>query len=137
MIITKKENGSIALIAWNEIMEKGEGFEKELLIKLPVTSDAYFLKRQTVNENYANPWKTWKDMGRPRFPDKQSIETLREASITKLMTTKINKEEDGYLKLPITLTKNEVTLIELSEMKDETGTYDGLDDSLITSYSSL
>lgn len=136
MIITRKENGSIALVAWNTVMEKGEGFEKDLLIQIPVSSDQYFLKRQSVDEHHANPWKVWKEMGRPRFPDKQSIETLREASIPKLMTAKINKEEEGYLKLAITLSKNEVTLIELNEMKDETETYKGIDDSLITSYTS-
>lgn len=136
MIITRKENGSIALVAWNTVMEKGEGFEKDLLIQIPVSSDQYFLKRQSVDEHHANSWKVWKEMGRPRFPDKQSIETLREASIPKLMTAKINKEEEGYLKLAITLSKNEVTLIELNEMKDETETYKGIDDSLITSYTS-
>lgn len=136
MIITRKENGSIALVAWNTVMEKGEGFEKDLLIQIPVSSDQYFLKRQSVDEHHANYWKVWKEMGRPRFPDKQSIETLREASIPKLMTAKINKEEEGYLKLAITLSKNEVTLIELNEMKDETETYKGIDDSLITSYTS-
>lgn len=136
MIITRKENGSITLVAWNEVMAKGEGFEKELVIKIPVSSGEYFMKRQSVDENHANPWKVWKELGRPRFPDKESVETLKEAAIPKLSTAKQKKEADGYLKLSITLTKNEVTLIELRAIVYETQTYEGLDDSLITSYSS-
>jgi len=34
-----------------------------------------FIKEQTISEAYGNPWKTWIQMGRPRFPDKNTVET--------------------------------------------------------------
>ncbi|WP_213031891.1 GH39 family glycosyl hydrolase, partial [Acinetobacter baumannii] len=36
VIVTCKKEGAIALIAWNLVMEKGEGFEKELSFTIPL-----------------------------------------------------------------------------------------------------
>lgn len=133
MLVTKRKDGSIALVAWNLVMEKGTGFEKEVEFELPVTHPELFIKRQTVDEEHANPWRTWQEMGRPRFPDQSSVETLRQVAKPLVRTSKI-KSDNGKATIKVTLTKNEVTLIELTPVKDETDTYIGLDDSLITSY---
>ncbi|MCL7745725.1 GH39 family glycosyl hydrolase [Halalkalibacter alkaliphilus] len=134
VIVTRKKDGSIALVAWNLVMEKGEGFEKELSITIPIRDGGVFIKRQTVNEDYANPWRVWKEMGRPRFPSREMIETLRQ-SAKPLMRTSHGESINGELTIDITLSKNELTLVELTPVKDETDSYIGLDDSLITSYS--
>ncbi|WP_078544942.1 GH39 family glycosyl hydrolase [Litchfieldia alkalitelluris] len=133
MLVTRKQNGVISLVAWNVVMEKGEGFERTIELKIPVGFKDGFVKRQTIDENHANPWKVWQQMGRPRFPDKASVETLREAAVPKITTARLEAEE-GIVTLLITLTKNEVTLIEINPIRDETESYVGLDDSLITSY---
>lgn len=134
VIVTRKKDGSIALIAWNEVMESGDKDERELILSIPVTAADLFIKRQTVDENHANPWKVWKQMGRPRFPDKQSVATLKEAAHPKVSTERL-ETVGGMCELNLTLTKNEITLIEIQAVNDETETYFGLDDSLITSYS--
>lgn len=132
-LITKRQDGTIALAAWNLVMEKGTGFEKEVEFELPLSGKEVFVKRQTVDELNANPWRTWQQMGRPRFPDKAAVETLRQAAHPLVRTTKV-KVENGKVTLRAVLTKNEITLIEFTPIKDETDTYIGLDDSLITSY---
>jgi xylan 1,4-beta-xylosidase len=132
-LITRRPDGTIALLAWNLVMDKGEGYEKEVEFELPVTYADIFVKRQTVDENNANPWKVWKQMGRPRFPDKASVKTLQQAAIPLIRTSKL-KTENGKVTFQATLKKNEVTLIEFIPVKDETDTYIGLDDRLITSY---
>lgn len=133
MLVTKKEDGSIAIIVWNLVMEKGEGFEKELEIELPVDYASAFILRKTISEEYGNPWRTWIQMGRPRFPSKESVEALKEVA-KPLVTTNRLENENGYIKLKIRLTKNEVSLFKISEIKDESHTYIGLDDSKVTSY---
>ncbi|WP_078381652.1 GH39 family glycosyl hydrolase [Sutcliffiella halmapala] len=133
VLVTKRKDGTVVLVAWNEVLEKGEGFERELRLELPVASGNVFIKRQTVDEQHANPWRVWQEMGRPRFPDKNSVETLKQAAKPKLSTWK-DTAENGIIDLTITLTKNEITLIEIIPVKDETNTYFGLDDSLINSY---
>jgi len=134
VIVTRRKDGTLALVAWNLVMEKGEGFETVLELDIPVPAGEIFMKRQTVDEEHANPWKTWQQLGRPRFPDKSTVETLKQAAVPQLRTERLSAP-NGVLSLSLKLTKNEVTLIELSPVKDETATYEGLDDSLITSYS--
>lgn len=134
VIVTRRADGSIALVAWNPVMDKGEGFLKELTLHIPVSFRDAFIKRQTVDEEHANPWNTWRQMGRPRFPDRASIETIRLAAAPLLRTCRL-RCTDGMATLHLTLTKNEVTLIELTPVHEEAQPYTGLDDGLITSYS--
>ncbi|MCX7711777.1 MAG: xylan 1,4-beta-xylosidase [Clostridia bacterium] len=132
-LATRNEDGSIALLVWNEDMEKGEGFEKELEIELPVDYASAFIQRNTISEEYGNPWKTWIQMGRPRFPSRQAVDTLKEVAKPLVKTSRL-ESENGYIKLKIKLTKNEVSLFQISEVRDESHTYIGLDDSKVTSY---
>lgn len=132
-IVTQRKDGSIALIAWNLVMEKGDDFNTEVEFSIPAPSSDLFLKRQTIDENHANPWKVWQQLGRPRFPDKQTIHTLQQTSIPFVRTSR-EQAVDGKLTVSITLTKNEVTLIEIKPINDESNSYHGLDDRLITSY---
>lgn len=134
-LVTRKEDGSIVIAAWNLVMEKGSGHEATIHYEIPVIGENVFIKRQTIDENHANPWKTWKEMGRPRFPSKDKVETLKQIA-QPFVRTSNEKSENGELILDVSLTKNEVTLIEISPITDETTSYIGLDDSLITSYSS-
>ncbi|MED3648072.1 xylan 1,4-beta-xylosidase [Halalkalibacterium halodurans] len=133
MVVTKKQDGSIQLVVWNLIMEKGEGLEQTVQIELPTQSDAVFIKRKTIDETNGNPWRVWKEMWRPRFPKKNEIDTLQEVAQPLIRT----ERRDGLsrtLKLELTLSKNEVSLVEVFPIIDETNTYPGLDDRLIPSY---
>ncbi|MBU9721777.1 MULTISPECIES: GH39 family glycosyl hydrolase [Bacillaceae] len=134
MLVTRREDGSIAIALWNLVMDKGEGFEKEFELDLPVQFKDVFLKRQTIDEDHANPWNVWKQMGRPRFPDKTQVATLKDMAQPLRRTARL-ASNNGRLKLSFTITKNEVSLVELIPVKDETSTYIGIDDSLIPSYS--
>lgn len=129
-LVVKKDDGSLALMVWNDIMEKGEGFDKELEITLPVGFKSAFIKRSIVNEDYGNPWRTWIQMGRPRFPSKEIVETLKEVA-RPLVTTSRTEVDNGSLTLKLKLGKNEVSLIQISEIQDESHTYIGLDDSKV------
>ncbi|MFS0862630.1 GH39 family glycosyl hydrolase [Fredinandcohnia sp. 179-A 10B2 NHS] len=133
ILVTRRKDGSIALVAWNEVLEKGNDHNQIVELEIPLSCKNAFVKRQIVNEQYANPWRVWQEMGRPRFIDKQAVETLRHAA-QPLLTTAQMEVENSVLKLELILSKNEVTLIEIQPRKDETDTYHGLDDSLIDSY---
>ncbi len=129
-LVVKKDDGSLALMVWNDVLEKGEGFEKELEITLPVGFKSAFIKRSLVNEDYGNPWRTWIQMGRPRFPAKETVEILKEVA-RPLVTTCRTEIENDTLTLKLKLGKNEVSLIQISEIQDESHTYIGLDDSKV------
>jgi len=72
-------------------------------------------------------------MGRPRYPTKEQIETLREVAKPKISTFRM-MAENGYITLEFTLSKNAVVLFEVSKVVDESDTYIGLDDSKIPGY---
>lgn len=130
LLVTRRNDGTIALIAWNPVNVKEPDTVKELEILIPCTQDKVFMKKQSVNENYGNPLKTWMKMGRPRYPSKDQVETLRQAAVP-YFEAECLASENGSLRLTLTLTKNELTLIELLNIQDESNTYIGLDDSLI------
>ncbi|KIP21918.1 Beta-xylosidase [Anoxybacillus ayderensis] len=133
MIVTRRNDGVVALILWNLVMEKGEGFEKEIIVDIPVPFSNIFIKRQIINEQYGNPWIVWKQMGRPRFPRNKMVETLRQIARPHTLTER-REAMDGVLRLSVMLRKNEVTLIEIEHVNDETYSYVGLDDKELTSY---
>lgn len=130
VLVTRRKDGTIALVAWNPVHVNAPDTVKEFEILIPYTKEQAFIKKQTVNENYGNPLKTWMQMGRPRFPGKDLVETLKQAAQPYFSADRI-MAEDGHLRLQLSLTKNEVTLIEIMDIKDETDTYIGLNDSLI------
>ncbi|AST58600.1 xylan 1,4-beta-xylosidase [Thermoanaerobacterium thermosaccharolyticum] len=133
MLITRRDDGSIALIAWNEIMEKTENPDKEYELEIPVGFKDVFIKKQMIDEDHGNPWGTWIHMGRPRFPSKEQIKTLRDIAKPKIKTGRATSN-DGYVNLKFRLGKNAVVLFELTEVMDESNTYIGLDDSKINGY---
>lgn len=128
-IVTKKANGGYALIAWNLSMEENDK-ERIVDIHLSVESNTYFISSKSVSEKYANPFETWKQMGRPRFPTKRQVKVLQDAAVP-LVNFEQRDITNGELILNLTLERNEVRLIEIDVVHDETATYDGLDDDLI------
>lgn len=133
VIVTRRPDGSVALAAWNLVMERGDGFETRLELDVPAPADDLFVQRETVDEQYGNPWKVWQQLGRPRFPSKSQVGRLKKAAVP-LFRSERKAAEGGRLLLDLTLTKNEVTLVEIVPVRDETATYIGLDDSKIPSY---
>jgi xylan 1,4-beta-xylosidase len=130
ILVTRRKDGSIAMVAWNPVGVKDPDSELEFEVSVPFDCEEIFMKRQVVNEKYANPLKTWMQMGRPRYPGKSMIETLRQAARPLLVTRKLDVS-GGEIKMKIVVSRNEVTLIELFAVNDETESYIGLDDRYI------
>lgn len=133
IIVTRKEDKSVVFAAWNEWFGDASDGEKEYEVAIPFENGKVFIERYTVNEEYANPWGTWKQMGRPRFPSKDQIEVLKKVAVPHVTT---NNEvcENGVVDIKFTLKKNEVSLFKIKAVEDESDTYIGLDDTKITSY---
>lgn len=134
VLVTRKADGSIALVAWHCVMESREREESHIELEIPIAASDVVIQRQSVNERDGHPFNAWKQMGRPRFPDRTLVNMLRRAAQPNV-TTSGARVRDGRLSLSLRLTKNEVTLLEIVPVKDETDTYIGLDDRMIPSYS--
>lgn len=128
VLITKKADGSLALVAWNPTLA-GEGAEGKLLkLDIPVDRSPLFVRRRRVHENAGNALKIWEDLGRPRFPSRQAVEIIRESAVPDV-TTEQMQPHNGRLALSLSLAANEVTLVEIVPVRDETADYDGLQDA--------
>jgi len=132
-VATRRADGSLALVAWNPVLEKGERAPLEIELALPWKGGRALARRSRVHEGAGNPWGLWRAMGRPRFPDAATVEFLRQAAAPRLEVGAL-EDSGGALKLRLSLERNEVTLVEIMSFVDESPSYLGLDDSLIDGY---
>jgi xylan 1,4-beta-xylosidase len=133
MLVTRRDDGSITLVAWNPVAEKGSGFKRQFDLEIPLSFNEVFIKQQTADEESGNAWNVWRTIGRPRYPDKKQLETLKQAAVPAI-TIKRQQVNNGVLDLKFSLNKNGICLVELNELIDQTSTYPGLDDSRIPGY---
>lgn len=133
ILVTKRADGSVAIVAWNEVISKEQEIEREYKLEIPIDFEDIFVKQKLIDEEHANPWRVWIEMGRPRYPSKEQIKTLKEIAKPYVSTCRMRARE-GYVTLNIKLGKNAVVLYELNKVNDETHTYIGLDDSKIPGY---
>lgn len=131
--VVQKTDGNLAFIAWNESAEKGAGHEKAVKITLPIVGKQVFLKRTVVSEQYGNAWGCWRQLGRPRFPSREQIEIIRDASMPKIETETF-KVVNNELTIEYSLTKNELSLFEFYVITEEKQIYEGWDDTKLISY---
>lgn len=131
--IVKRKDNSIALVAWNCVSEKEDVPPVEVTLELPVTDGFYFIKKSTVNEEVGNAWNAWRMMGRPRFPSAEQVTTLKGIAVPGI-TISQEQTSKGTLTVSFEMKKNEVTLVEIELVREETQPYDGLDDEKLISY---
>lgn len=117
-LATRKDDGSIAIVAWNDVLENAEETERELELEIPFDYPSAVVVSHTVNEEFGNPQTAWLRMGKPRFPSNQVVETLKESAKPLVMINRVDNT-DGHITLPILLRKNEVSLYEISKTYDD------------------
>lgn len=131
--VRRGADGSVSLVAWNPVPEPGDGDEVTLQLELPLSDGPVMVTRERVNEEHGNPWGAWQAMGRPRFPTEQQWKLLRQLAEPAREWSQCEAVA-GVVVLDLRLTRNEVTLVELRPVRDETPTYPGLDDRRIPGY---
>jgi Beta-xylosidase len=132
-LVTRREGGCLALVAWNPVMEADPRPPLVLSLELPWEDGRAIGRRSRVHEGAGNPWGLWRKLGRPRFPDRDTVEFLRAAAQPAVELVSLEPRE-GLVSLRLELERNEVTLVEIVRLVDESESYLGLDDSLIDGY---
>jgi len=131
-LVTWTEGGA-ALVAWNPVLNDSPDPQLSVEVSLPWTRGRALVRRRRVHDGAANPWGLWNQLGRPRFPDRATVDFLRLASVPQVDVWLLAPVE-GCLPLTLVLEKNEITLLEIAPFRDESPTYWGLDDGLIDGY---
>ena len=133
MIVTRRDDGTVALVAWNPVVTREAAGTKTVCLDINLKLPEVVLKRQRVNEEYGNAWSSWRALGRPRYPSQEQIETLHHAAIPGLELER-HTTKDGHLSLDLTLERNEISLVEIQPLHDDSDSYVGLDDAKIPGY---
>ncbi len=127
------EDGSITLIAWNSCPKDSDNSAVCKTVTLDWKKGSALAVRQRISEDFCNPWKIWKEMGRPVNPRRKLIDCLKKEAVPHIETALISSDADK-ISVAMTLGKNEVSCIEISVFNDESGSYIGLDDNNVDGY---
>ena len=134
-LVTRHHDGRLAILAWApvDIETAADDGAHRVRLSIPLAGGdgSAFALRRRVDEEAGNAWTAWREMGRPRFPSERQIDVLHELSTPALERSNV-AVVDGRVDLDLSLTRHEVTLVELEPVVDETPPW--LDDSRIPGY---
>ncbi|MGI5184806.1 GH39 family glycosyl hydrolase [Dactylosporangium sp. CA-152071] len=117
-LVTRDGTGRVTVLAW----AAGQGSDgHRIRLSVPVGSPAVtaYVARSSVSEEAGNAWAAWREMGSPRSPGARQLDALREASepARRHWSAPV---VDGRAELDLTLAVHEVTLVEVTAVRDET-----------------
>ncbi|CAM5376484.1 GH39 family glycosyl hydrolase [Streptomyces purpurascens] len=121
-LVTRHADGRVTVLAWAPVDPTGEtpGPDRHTLrLSLPVPSGEVFVRRSSVDEERGNAYTAWRHLGSPRSPKPGQLDVLHEAAEPARTHQRLTSE-DGRVDLPLTLSRHEVTLVELTPVDDET-----------------
>jgi xylan 1,4-beta-xylosidase len=121
-LVTTDDTGRITVLAWAPVDHTDLTASPDrhpLRLRVPMPGTTAFLLRSTVSEEHGNAWRAWCEMGRPASPRPRQLDTLYEAA-EPARTHRSLPVRDGRVELDLTLTRHEVTLLELTPVTDET-----------------
>ncbi|MGI5429297.1 GH39 family glycosyl hydrolase [Streptomyces sp. CA-179760] len=121
-LVTRHPEGRVTVLAWAPVDPTGEtpGPDRHTLrLSLPVSGGEVFVRRSSVDEERGNAYTVWRHMGSPSSPKPGQLDVLHEAAEPARTHQRLSTE-DGRVDLPLTLSRHEVTLVELTPFDDET-----------------
>lgn len=123
-LVTRDGDGRVTVLAWAPVDVTGQPPVEShtLRLSLPVggaTGTSAFVQRHSVGEEAGNAWTAWREMGRPLSPRPRQLDALREAAEPARGHHSLPVVE-GRVECDITLSRHEVTLLELTPVTDET-----------------
>ncbi len=121
-LVTRDGAGRVTVLAWApvdlaDVTASPAGHR--VALSLPLAGDGAFLLRSSVSDESGNAWAAWGEMGRPASPTARQLDALREAA-EPARTHRRLSVVDGRVEVDVTLARHEVTLLEISPVRDET-----------------
>ncbi|MFG2042867.1 glycosyl hydrolase [Dactylosporangium sp. NPDC048998] len=127
-LVTRDAGGRATVLAWAPVdvtqpyPSAASGGAHRVQLSIPVgtaRSASAAVVRSTVNEEAGNAWTAWAELGRPRSPRPAQLDTLRELAEPARGHRSL-PIVDGRVELDLTLSRHEVTLVEITAVADET-----------------
>lgn len=123
-LVTRDATGRVTVLAWAPVDVTGAApVERHTVrLSLPVggpESASVYVQRSSVGEEAGNAWAAWCEMGRPRSPLPRQLDALHEAA-EPARSHRSLPVVAGRAEVDLTLSRHEVTLLELTPVRDET-----------------
>ncbi|MFJ2903834.1 xylan 1,4-beta-xylosidase [Streptomyces sp. NPDC087212] len=121
-LVTRHPDGRVTVLAWAPVDASGTtpGPERHRVrLSVPLRARAAFSHRSTVDEEFGNARAAWQQLGSPHAPGPRALDLLREAAEPARRHQRL-PVTDGRVALDLTLTRHEITLVELHPVEDET-----------------
>jgi xylan 1,4-beta-xylosidase len=121
-LVSRHPDGRVTVLAWAPVDPTGrtQGPDRHTLrLSVPVRGAEVFVRRSSVDEERGNAYTAWRHMGSPRSPKPGQLDVLHEAAEPARDHRRLTAEA-GRVDLPLTLARHEITLVELSPVRDET-----------------
>jgi xylan 1,4-beta-xylosidase len=101
VLATRRTDGVLEVIAWNYAAPEEAGAPVELTLSFKGLSAAKHVVRiERVDAEHGSPLKTWEEMGRPAFPSREQVSTLKTVA-RPLVPEKTPLGDDGSLTLRV------------------------------------
>ncbi|MER5715419.1 xylan 1,4-beta-xylosidase [Streptomyces sp. NPDC002132] len=120
-LVTRHPDGRVTVLAWAPVDPSGTtpGPERHTLrLSVPLRGPEAFVRRSTVDEEHGNARTAWQRMGSPRSPRPHQLDVLHEAAEPARGHLRL-PVEDGRTAVDLTLTRHEITLVEISPVEEE------------------
>ncbi|WP_330440103.1 GH39 family glycosyl hydrolase [Streptomyces griseoaurantiacus] len=124
-LVTRHEDGRVTVLAWAPADPTGgapvEGHTLRLTLPVgtPEARGSAYVRRRSVSEDAGNARAAWIEMGRPLAPDTRRVDALHEAAEPARSHHAVPVTA-GRAEIDLVLARNEVTLLELTPVVDET-----------------
>ncbi|WP_448316627.1 GH39 family glycosyl hydrolase [Streptomyces sp. CO7] len=124
-LVTRHDDGRVTVLAWAPADPAGgepvggHTVRLSLPVGAPDARGSAYARRLSVSEDAGNAWAAWCEMGRPLAPDHRMLGALREAAEPARSHRGI-PVTGGRADVDLVLGRNEVTLLELTPVVDET-----------------
>ncbi len=126
MIVTKDEERYV-IIGWNwQEGNSGRGQTISYRFSLPSIGEQAIMINKKVDPNNANPLRTWSNLGKPRILNPKELAILQAAAEPVQMDSGLI-EKDGLYIMDIDISPNQLCMIEIFPIEDQTHTYLGFD----------
>jgi xylan 1,4-beta-xylosidase len=124
-LVTRDSTGRVTVLVWAPVDVTGTAPVADrhvVQLSLPIGAQpatSAFMLRSSVSEEAGNAWAAWCEMGRPPSPSSRQLDALREAS-QPARSHRALPVVAGRVELDLTLSRHEVTLVEITAVIDHT-----------------
>ena len=127
LIVTKRDDKYV-IIGWNwhDMRDHKPSPDETYALSLPSLGKRALLVKKQVGGVHGNPLQTWSNLGKPRSLNKEQLKILQ-ASAEPGQTDATLFEQNGIYDVDLTIPCNNLCMLEITPVDDQTDTYLGYD----------